>query len=108
MRETVLSMQGNRARDSAPRATRGVPSPDGARKRRTSFDDIVVVVCFLALIGIVVLGGALTLLSWITATVPVSPRIACSEVDGCAATTSDDNEPVLVDDDWVYGPKLTR
>jgi hypothetical protein len=48
------------------------------------------------------------LLSWITATVPVSPRIACSEVDGCAARASDKNEAAVVDDDWVYGPKLTH
>src|SRR5207237_8165589 len=77
-------------------------------KGRTSFDDVAVVVCFLALIGIAVLGGALMLLSWITATVPVDPRIACSELDDCAVTASDKNDAVLVDDDWIYGPKLTR
>lgn len=100
MRTTVLSMQADR--DSAPRAVRELP------RRRTSFDDIAVVVCFLVLIGIVVLGGALMLLSWITATVPVSPRVACSEVDGCAATASEKKAPVLADDDWVHGPALTR
>ena len=101
-------MQRDRAWNSAARGAREVAGPDGVVKRRTSFDDIAVVICFLALIGIVVLGGALMLLSWIAATVPVSPRIACSELDGCAVTASDNNGAVLVDDDWVYGPKLMR
>ena len=101
-------MERDRAWDSATRAAREVPRPDGAGKRRTTFDGIAVVVCFLVLIGIVVLGGALMLLAWITATVPLSPRIACSEVDHCATTASDKNEAVLVDDDWVYGPTLAR
>lgn len=101
-------MQRNRTWDSATRAAREVVRPDGAGRSRTSFDHIAVVVCFLALIGIGVLGGALMLLSWITATVPLSRRIACSEVDGCAARASDKNEAVVVDDDWVYGPNLTR
>lgn len=101
-------MQRDRAWDSATRGAREVVRPEHARKGRTSLDDIAVIVCFLVLIGIVVLGGALMLLSWITATVPVSPRISCAEVDRCAAAASEKNEAVVVDDDWVYGPKLTR
>src|SRR5437870_1659526 len=101
MRASVLRMQRDRAWD-APRGAREATRPDRAGKGRTSFDDVAVVVCFLALIGIAVLGGALMLLSWITATVPVDPRIACSELDDCAVTASDKNEAVLVDDDWVY------
>jgi len=108
MRASVLRMQRDRAWDAVTRGAREVTRPDRAGKGRTSFDDVAVVVCFLVLIGIAVLGGALMLLSWITATVPVDPRIACSELDDCAVTASDKNEAVFVDDDWVYGPKLTR
>jgi len=46
--------------------------------------------------------------SRISATIAVSPRLACPAFNGCAVTGSDENEAVLVDDDWVYGPKLTR
>jgi hypothetical protein len=108
MQVTVLSMQRDRVWDSATRRVRAVPSPDGSRgKRRTSFDEVFVVVCFLALIAVVVLGGAVMLLSWVTATLPVSSRIACPELNGCV-WGSDENEAVLVDDHPTDGPMLTR
>jgi hypothetical protein len=52
---TVLSMQRDRVWDSATRRVRVVPRPDRPGKRRISFDDVVVAICFLALIGIVVI-----------------------------------------------------
>ena len=71
-----------------------------------------IVLMFVVTVGTLspadLIAGALMLLSWITATVPVDPLIACSELEDCAVTASDKNEAVLVDDDWVYGPKLTR
>jgi len=85
-----------------------VPRPGGPGNSRTSFDDVVVVVCFLALIGIVVLGGVVMLLFSVTATLPVSPRIACPEFDGCVVPEPDENPAVLVDDHWTDGPMLTR
>ena len=95
--------------NSAARRVRPVSIPDGARgKRRTSFDEVFVVVCFLALIALVVLGGAVMLLSWVTATLPVSPRIACPKFDSCVVPGPDENPAVLVDDHRSDGPMLTR
>jgi hypothetical protein len=56
----------------------------------------------------VLFAGAVTVLALISATVPVSPRIAEPAFDGGAVTGSDEDGAVLVEDDWVYGPKLTR
>jgi hypothetical protein len=101
-------MQRERARDWATRGVREVPKPDGAGKRQRYFDDVAVVVWVVALIGIVVLCGAVMVLALISATVPVSPRIASPAFDGGAVTGPDENGAVLVDDDWIYAPKLTR
>jgi hypothetical protein len=108
MHATVPNMQRDLAWNSATRRGRVVPRPDGPGKRRISFDDVVVVLCFLALIGIVVVGGVVMLLSWVTVTFPVSPRVACPEFDGCVAPGPDENQDVLVDDHWYEGPMLTR
>jgi hypothetical protein len=108
MQATVLSMQRERARDWVSRRVREVPKPDGAGKRQRYFDDVAVVVWVVALIGIVVLCGAVMVLALISATVPVSPRITCAELDGCVATGPDENEAALVDDHRTDGPKLTR
>jgi len=105
---TVLSMQRDRVGDWATRRGRAVPGPDGSRKRRISFDDVVVVLCFLALIGIVVVGGVVMLLAWVAASLPASPRIACPEFDGCEVPGPDDNPALLVDEHWTDGPILTR
>lgn len=93
-------MHTGRTWGSATRGARDVTT-------RISFDQIAVVVCFVVLIAIVVLGGTLMLLSWITATAP-GPQSVCSEPNGCAGTPPEKNDAVLVDNDWVYGPKLTR
>ena len=101
-------MQRERARDSATRGVREVSKPDGAGKRQRYFDDVAVIVWIIGLIGIVVLCGAVMVLALISATVPVSPRIAAPAFEDSAVTESDENGAVLVDDDWIYGPKLTR
>ena len=108
MQATVISMQRKRARDWVTRRVREVPNPDGAGQRRRYFDDVAVVVWVVALIGIVVLCGAVMVLALISATSAVSPRIASPAFDGGAVTAADETGAVLVDDDWVYGPKLTR
>jgi hypothetical protein len=97
-----------REQDWAPRRVREIARPEGARKRRSYFDDVAVAVWVVALIGIVLLAGAVMVLSVISATVPVSPRTAGPAFDGGAVTGSDQDGAVLVDDDWVYGPRLTR
>jgi hypothetical protein len=107
MQATVLRMQRERARDSVTRRVRERPKPGDAGKRRRHFDDVAVVVWVVALIGIVVLCGAVMVLSLISATVSMSTRIAGPESDSGAVTGSQSGA-ALVDDDWVYGPKLTR
>jgi hypothetical protein len=67
MQATVLAMERDRPRDAAGRRVQVVPRPDRPERRRVSFDDVVVVVCFFALIGIVLVGAVVTLLAWITA-----------------------------------------
>ena len=108
MQATLLSMQRERARDSGTRRVRDVSRPDRAGKRQPYFGDVAVAVWVVALIGIVILAVAVMVLSVISATVPVSPRIAGPAFDGGAVTESYENGAVLVDDDWVYGPKMTR
>jgi hypothetical protein len=108
MKTTVASLQRDRVGNSATHRGRLVPRPDGPGKRRISFDDAVVVFCFLALIGIVLVGGVVMLLAWVAATLPVSPRIACPEFDGCVLPGPDDNPAFLVDDHWTDEPILTR
>jgi hypothetical protein len=95
-------------RDGATRRVREIARPEGAKERRSYFDDVAVAVWVVALIGIVLLAGAVMVLSVISATVPVSPRTAGPEFDGGAVTGSDQDGAVLVEDDWIYGPKLTR
>jgi hypothetical protein len=94
--------------DSATRRVRVVLGGDGPGKRRRSFDDVVVLVCFLALIGVAVLGGALMLLSWVTAALPVSRGVACPEVDGCVVPGPDDDHDQSVDDYRTDGLMPTR
>jgi hypothetical protein len=108
MQAPVLGMQQERAQDGATRRVRDVSRPDRAGKRQPHFGDVAVAVWVVALIGIVVLAGAVMVLALISATIAVSPRIASPAFDGGAATAPDETGAVLVDDDWVYGPKLTR
>jgi hypothetical protein len=108
MQAPVLSVQRDPAWNSATRRVREVSKPAGPGKRRPSLDDLVVVVCFLMLIAIGVLGGVVMLLSWVAATLPVSPRIACPELDGCVVAGPEENDGVLVDDHRTDEPMLTR
>src|SRR5262245_46959665 len=108
MQATARSVRRDQVWASATPGSREVPSPDGAAKGHTSFDDVVIVLSFLALIAIVVFGSAVMLLSWMSASLPVSSPIGGPAFDGGGVTGSDANGAVLVDDDWVDGPKLTR
>jgi hypothetical protein len=100
-------METDRAWNSATRRARAASRPRGPGKRRPSFEDVLVVVCFLALIGIAAIGGAVIFLSWVTATFPVSPRVACPEFHGCVVPAPDENQDVLGDDHPIDGPMLT-
>jgi hypothetical protein len=109
MEPTVLDMQQERAQKWATRHVRDVSKPDGAQKRQPYFADVAVVVWVVALIGIVVFAGAVIVLSLVSAAVPVSPRIAGPSFDDARAVVGPDGDgAVLAEDDWAYGPKLTR
>ncbi len=75
--------------------------------RRTSFNDWIPVVCFLALVGVVVIGGLLMLFSWVTARFPASARMACPQLSGCVVPAPDGVQSVLGDDTRANEPKLT-
>jgi len=111
MRVPVLGLRRDRQRDSATGGAREVPTREGSRQGRSSFDDVydaVVVVCFLSLIGLVVFGGAWMCLSKLASVLPVSPRIACAEFDGCVVAGPDANKAVVVDEPRTDEPTLTR
>ena len=111
MQVTVPGVRKDRLWDSATRRPQGVSTQEGSGHDWTSFDvvyDVVVVVCLLVLIGLVVFGGALIFLSRVTAVLPVNPRIACTELDGCVVAGRDENEAVVMDEYRINGPMLTR
>jgi hypothetical protein len=45
-------------------------------------------------------------LSGVTAALPVSPRIACAELDGCVVAGPGANEAVVVDETQTDGPDV--
>jgi hypothetical protein len=83
---------------------------EAPRERRTSvyFYDVVVVVCFLALIVIATLGGVLMLLSWVAATVSVTPPAACPDAEGCGRPEPDTSHGPSIDEHSTDEPSLMR
>jgi hypothetical protein len=81
--------------------------PDGVGRRRINFNDGIVCVCFLVLVGLVVLGSLLMLLSWVTATLPPSMLRSCPEVDVCGPPALDGNESSSADDPLTDGLRMT-
>jgi hypothetical protein len=108
MQGTMLSVLRDRAWSSGARLIRAVPRAEGPLARRTSFYDVIVVVCFLTLIGIAMLGGVVMLFSWVTATFSASGRGACPEFEGCGQPDSDDHQGGAVDEHRTDDPMLTR
>ena len=80
------------------RTARPVRGAYRASPHRTTFNDGIVVVCFLALVGLVVVGGLFILLSWVTTTLPANTRIACPQQPICEASASDGGQSILGDD----------
>lgn len=96
---------------SATRDIAEVPTRESWGRGASSYHDVydvVVVVCFLALIALAVFGGALMFLSRVTAALPVSPRTACAVLDDCVVAGTDANEAFVVDENRTEGPMLTR
>jgi hypothetical protein len=106
----VVSVQRDRAWTSASRLVRATSRTEAPRERRTSvyFYDVVVVLCFLALIVIATLGGVLMLLSWVTATVSVTPHVACPDAEVCARPEPDTSHGTSIDEHSTDEPSLMR
>ena len=75
-------------------SVRVVRGSDGAGSHRRTLEDGVLAVCFLALVGVVLLGALLTLFSWVT-TLPTNPPNLCRELDACPVT------PDQGQTDWI-------
>lgn len=108
MRPTVMSMQREQTwnlvlRGSA-RVVRGV---DRAGSSRATFNESVVAVCFLVLVGVVMVGALLMLFSWVTTTLPTSPTVACPAFDGCVIPTPDERQAEWAGHSSIDGPRFT-
>ncbi len=80
-------------------------SADGTYRPRT-FDDGVLFVCLLMLVGVVILGGLLMLFYSVAVTLPPRLIIACPEFDGCPASEPPSGQAVWMDDHLLNGPKM--
>ena len=79
----------------------------GVGYRPPTFGDVAVVVCFLALIGIVVLAGVFTVFSWVTAGLPARLTGPCPEFARCAPAEPGGGQPVEVGDRRIDGAQMT-
>jgi hypothetical protein len=79
------------------RTVRPVRGAYRASPHWTKFNDGIVVVCFLALVGLVVVGGLFMLLSWVTTTLPTNTRIACPYGPACETSAPDETQLDLGD-----------
>jgi hypothetical protein len=77
------------------RTARPVRGAYRASPHRTTFNDGIVVVCFLALVALVVVGGLFMLLSWVTTTLPANTWLACPHQPGCETSAPDETQPAL-------------
>jgi len=95
---TALNIQRERAWDPVPRrAFRGDRRSGSAGTRRPTADEVSLVVCLVALVGVLVLGGVLTVFSWVTWALPTT-SVACDVSHGCGVSASDDIQVLSPDD----------
>ena len=62
--------------------------PQVATFRAAMLDDVVLPACFLVLVGVVLVGGLLGLLSWVSAGIPSAPHLACADIASCAPSAA--------------------
>ena len=99
---TTSGVQRERVWHSATRSSVRVASgSDGRGRRPATFDDVGLAICFLVLVGVVVLGGLLMLFSWVTTTLPTSPTMACHTFEGCAISAPDEAQLA-----WPIEPQI--
>ena len=77
------------------RTARPVRGAYRASPRWATFNDGIVVVCFLALVGLVVVSGLFMLLSWVSTTLPANTTIACPQQPTCEASAPDERQLIL-------------
>ena len=70
-------------------------------------DDVVLPACFLALVGIVLVGALLGLLSWVSAGIPPAPPMACADIASCPPAMVE-NPSAWGDVAGLAGPTETR
>jgi hypothetical protein len=108
MQTSISRMQSERV--GRPLVRRGapvVPDREGASRRWAALDGGVPAVCFLALVLVVVLSGALLLFDWVTA-VPQSVLATCSGFHDCVAPPFDEPQATSADELRAGGPRMTR
>lgn len=88
-------------------SARVVRGADRAGSSRTAFDEGVVAVCFLVLVGVVMLGALLMLFSWVTTALPTSPTVVCPAFDGCVIPTPDESQADRAADSSIDGLRFT-
>ena len=89
------------------RMARPVRGAYRASPRWAIFNDGIVVVCFLALVGLVVVSGLFMLLSWVSTTLPANTTIACPQQPACEASTPDETQLILGGDGRIRELKPT-
>jgi len=77
------------------RMARPVRGAYRASPRWAIFNDGIVVVCFLALVGLVVVSGLFMLLAWVSTTLPADTTIACPQQPACEASAPDETQLIL-------------
>src|SRR5262245_43868849 len=76
----TFQMRRERVWNSATeRTARPVRGAYRASPRWATFNEGIVVVCFLALVGLVVVSGLFMLLAWVSTTLPADTTIACPQ-----------------------------
>jgi len=90
------------------RRPQNVVGSGGVSRRRVTFGDETLGVCLFVVAGLILLGGLLMLLSWVTVTFPARELKSCSAFEGCVTPTTDTSEFLSTDDPLVDGLKMTR
>ena len=92
----------------ARRRPRNAVGSGGVHRRRVAFGDEMLGVCLFVVAGLILLGGLLMLLSWVTVTFPARELKSCSASEGCVTPATDASESLSTDDPLVDGLKITR
>jgi hypothetical protein len=90
------------------RRPQNVVGSGGVSRRRVTFGDETLGVCLFVVAGLILLGGLLMLLSWVTATFPTRELKSCSDFEGGVAPATDGEESLWTEDLQAGRLKITR